>query len=217
MYVQRSNFDDRSFHSIRSQNSFIGTINPETLENTRVVPNPTELLLGGVEYLAPDIAIHRPDLLELTQYFTLIAPTSVKNLSDDQAQKPTSQQKIIQVNIHDYEHRKEQRRLYARHWDDDGRFFTLICSKWVGNHLIIYQVDRLTRTIGFMNIKTPANGTVIEIQPGGRITISEFALSLEIIRVIEPTKTDIAALLTGIPSTAAELIAKFAEQKIINY
>ena len=217
LYVQRSDFDDRSFHCIRSQNSFIGTINPETLENARVVANPTELLLGGVEYLAPDIAIHRPDLLELTQYFTLIAPTSVKNLSDYQAKQPTSQQKLIQVNIHDYEHRKEQRRLYAHHWDDDGRFFTLICSKWLGNQLIIYQVDRLTRTIGFMNIKIPSHGTVFEIQPDGRIVISEFDLSLEIIRVIEPTKTNISAVLTGIPITAAELIAKFAEQKIINY
>jgi len=214
VYMQRSDFDDRSFHSIRSQKSFIGTINPETLDNTRVVPNPTELLLGGVEYLAPDIAIHRPDLLGLTQYFTLMV-SDVQATS--QAKQATSQQKLIQVNIHDYEPRKEQRRLYARHWDDDGRFFTLICSKWLGNHLIIYQVDRLTRTIGFMNIKTPANGTVIEIQPGDRITISEFDLSLEIVRVIEPTKTDISAVLTGIPITAAELIAKFAEKKIINY
>jgi hypothetical protein len=233
VYVRRSDFDDRSFHSIRSQHSFIGTINPETLENTGVVPNPTELLQGGVEYLAPDIAIHRPDLHGLTQYFTLIAPASLSETvvvvpgcldpeEPVQSQQPTLQQKLIrqkliQVNIHDYEHRKEQRRLYARHWNDDGRFFTLICSKWTDTQWLIYQVDRLTRTIVFMRVKAPAGGLATEIEHGGRIVISKFNLFRETVRVIEPTKQTISTVLTGIPSTASGFIAKFAKQKIINY
>ena len=248
VYVQRLEYVDGFFHSVRSHNSFIGTINLETLENTGVIINPTELLHGGgVDYLAPDIAIHRPDLHGMTQYFTLLAPSSlietvvvvpgcldpavtpslletfvVAQGSEDpavpvQTEQPTSQQKLIQVNIHDYEPRKEQRRLYVRHWNDDGRFFTLICSKWTDTQWLIYQVDRLTRIIAFMRVKVPASGLMTEIQHGGRIVISKFDLFRETIRVIEPTKTDISAVLTGIPSTASGFIAKFTEQKIINY
>lgn len=229
VYVQRSDLGDRFFHSIRSQYSFIGTINHETLENTGVIANPTELLRGSVvDYLAPDIAIHRPDLLGMTQYFTLIEPASLSEtvavahgcLDPEvpaQAKQLTSQQKLIQVNVHDYEHRKEQRRLYARHWNDDGRFFTLICSKWTDTQWLIYQVDRLTRTIAFIRVRAPAGGLTTEIQHCGRIVISKFDLFRETVRVIEPTKTNIASVLTGIPSTAAEFIAKFSEQKIINY
>ena len=253
VYVQRSGYVGEFFHSIRSHNSFIGTINPETLENTGVISNPTELFHGGgVDYLAPDIAIHRPDLHGLTQYFTLLATSSLSetfvvvqgsldhqvpsSLSETvavvqgsldpavpvQIKQPTSQQKLIQqkliqVNIHDYETKKEQRRLYARHWNDDGRFFTLICSKWTDTQWLIYQVDRLTRTIVFMRVKAPASGLMTEIQHGGRIVISKFDLFRETVRVIEPTKTDISAVLTGIPSTASGFIAKFTEKKIINY
>ena len=210
VYMPRLEYIDVFLHSIRSHNSLIGTINPETLENTGVFPNPTELLPGGgVNYLAPDIVIHRPDLHVLTQYFTLLAP--------EQSQQPTLQQKLIQVNIHDYEPKKEQRNLYVRYWNDDGRFFTLICSKWTDTRWLIYQVDRLTRTIAFMRVKVPANDLTTEIQHDGQIVISKFDIFRETVRVIEPAKTDISAVLTGIPGTAAEFIAKFAEQKIINY
>jgi hypothetical protein len=219
VYVQRPDFEDRSFHSIRSHNSFIGTINPKTLENTGVVLDTGAgvLLPGGVEYLAPDIAIHRPDLHMQTQYITLLAAPAT-NLSAIQEPCPEqANQRFIQLNIHKYEHKKEQRRLYTRYWNDDGRFFTLICSKWLDKQWLIYQVDRLNQTIAFMRIQAPANSTLTEIQPGGKIIISEFDLLREIVRVIEPTKTDISSVLTGIPFTAAEFIAKFTEQNKINY
>lgn len=234
VYIKRPNFNKLCFHSIMSHHSFIGTINTETLENARV-PN-QEYLNGGVEYLAPDIAIHRPDLHDLTQYFTLLAEPA-KNLSDvpsTQTEVPLhwainpshmvhepclkqAKKRLIQLNIHYYEHRKEQRRLIAHKWDDDGRFFTIICSKWLDKQWLIYQVDRATRSIAFMRIQAPAYDTVIEIQPGGKIIISRFDLLRETVRVMEPIKTYISSVFTGIPSTTAEFIAKFVCQKIINY
>ena len=266
VYMKRPHFYKLCFHSIMSHHSFIGTINTETLENARV-PN-QEFLNGGVEYLAPDIAIHRPDLHDLTQYFTLLAEPT-KNLSDvpsTQTEVPLhwainpshtveskillhsnsaplisnqhpggvglefnvngtvhepclkqAKKRLIQLNIHYYEERKEQRLLIAHKWDDDGRFFTIICSKWLDKQWLIYQVDRATRSIAFMRIQAPANDTVIEIQPGGKIIISRFDLLRETVRVIEPIKTHISSVFTGIPCTTAEFIAKFVCQKKINY
>jgi hypothetical protein len=228
IYSQNT-YRSHSEYSINYAPLLLGTINFDTLDikcyyshpkipalmEQQLIKEPDEfldILTGIFEYLAPDIIIHRPDVSKLTQYLSLLVPT---------AQDGTTPPKLIIMNIHEFEPKKEQRKYMVVDMIDDGRLFTIIYTKFQDDTWSIYRVDRTTRTIIHMVVPKPPKSSSqdihIEIQSTGLIRIYKFNILRETIRTICPSTTNLVMLLDKISEPAAYLISKFAKQKIINY
>lgn len=224
-------YRSHSEHSFNDKPLLLGTINSDTLDikcyysqpkipaimihqqhPQKEEPSKIPGVFPGIfEYLAPDIIIHRPDIGKLTQYLTLLVPTHAESVTP---------YKSIIINIHEFEHKKEQRKYKVVDMKDNGMTFTIIYTKFQDDTWTIYQVDRYTQKIYHMVIPKPKLSTQdfhIEILQSGKIRIYKFNVFRETIRCICPCTTNLVMILDKLPEPAAYQISKFAKQKIIIY
>lgn len=221
VYKNNKNFTRREYHCLTEPLICLGMVNMETLETTTYYsyPNPTQKLTinqaqkfpGVYEYLAPDIIIHRPDVHHLNEQYLTLLVQSEDTVAGDLP-------KQIQVNIHEFEPKKEQRKYFYVDMSDDGQVFTLIYRKSQDNTWTIYQVDRQSQQICHMVIAKPDISDIhIEITKTHSARIYNFNLNRDTIKSISPSIANMVSVLTDIPESMARIVGQFAKQKIINY
>ncbi len=207
MVYYDNHYNTNSFHAIRYNNTLIGTISPDTLENIMVKNWAGEMLgesrfEGAYEYLAPDIIIHRPsfEFNKLEQYLVFIKPDGGE----------------IHINIHDFEFHKEQRRLDRKLQFDDGRYFTLVMTNWSSDNMMrVYQVDRVEKTVVYMLVQKIPD-TTIDVESNGKLVYRNHDLFRKPVRVVN-TQITVADVFKEIPVTVCDWISKFMKKKKIHY